>query len=271
MKASSLLLFFVTLLAILISINGALTNVGFAGRVVQILFVPVTIYLVSCSMKYAVSGCSVFGAPNGWVRVLRYYCLLVSLMIVAAGFLSAKTPSEYIISIIFSSLVIYFLISVWPGKGFEFYLGPIPKAEVDTFKVKFTAAKNTEKVDVNRRDFLKLVGTAGVSIFLYNLLFRRDSAPLFGSSASNTVPLAIKNAQGNVIDPAEKSPTQGYYISQIDDSDISYFGFVNNLGQWFIMRQDTDNSYRYSRGDKDFTANWANRAKLAYDYFDNVF
>lgn len=255
----------VTVLAVVISLSGLFTDVGLPGRIFQILFLPITIYLVTCSAKLIISGSSAFGTRGGWSKVLRYYCLLVSLAVVVAGLISARTPSEFIVSIVFSALAVYFLISVWPGVGFEFSL--------DAHKVKFTTAKGpNEKVDVERRDFLKLVGTAGISMFLYNLLFRRDSAPLFGSSTpANTVPLALKNAQGRVIDPAEKSPTEGYYISQIDDADISYFGFVNSLGQWFIMRQDTDDSYRYTRGDKDAAGNWARRSKLAYDYFDNVF
>ena len=264
MKAASILLFVATLLAIFISIKGISADVGLTGRVFQILFLPVTVYLASNSIRYIISGSSAFGAPSGWTKALRYYCLLVSLSVVTAGFLSAATPSEFIISIIFSSLVIYFLISVWPSMGFKFHLSGIPRVEV--------AAKGNEKVDVDRRDFLKLVGTAGVSIFLYNLFFRRDSTPLFGNSTPNTpTPLALKNAQGQVINPAEKSPTEGYYISQIDDSEISYFGFINKMGQWFIMRQDTDDSYRYSRGDKDAAGNWTQRSKLPYDYFDNVF
>ncbi|TSC86761.1 MAG: hypothetical protein G01um101416_615 [Microgenomates group bacterium Gr01-1014_16] len=257
MKAASILLFAATLLAIFISINGISANVGPTGRVFQILFLPVTIYLAGLSTNYVLSGASVFGAPSGWAKALRYYCLLISAALVVAGFISAGTPSQFIVSIIFSSLVVYFLISVWPSIS-------VPNA--------FETTKNPEKVDVDRRDFLKLIGTAGISIFLYNLLFRRDSAPLFSSpTPAPSLPLALKNVEGQVIDPAEKSPTQGYYISQIDESAISYFGFINKTGQWFIMRQDTDNSYRYSRGDKDSAANWANRSKLSYDYFDNVF
>jgi hypothetical protein len=117
---------------------------------------------------------------------------------------------------------------------------------------------------------LKIIGTAGATAFLYSLFNKNTPVPAFGPAPSPST-VTLKNTAGQDINPAEKSPTHGYYISEIDDSTIAFFGFVNPAGQWFIMRQDADNAYRYTRGDRDFSANWTNRASLTYDYFDNVF
>ncbi|MDO8487702.1 MAG: hypothetical protein Q7S31_00110 [bacterium] len=267
-KMSSLFLFWVTLLAIFISLTSLTTKAALPGQVFQILFLPIPVYLVYTLVSHWSNHASLFDSQSGWRKIIVYYCFIVSLTLVIASFISAKTISQIISSLVFSPLAIYFFWLALPRYQQALPLAQIPKKKAAIVE---PVPPVNASLDGERRDFLKLIGTAGVSIFLYNLLFRRDAAPLFGSSSASTTPLALQNAQGEVINPAERSPTQGYYISQIDDSTVSYFGFINNLGQWFIMRQDTDNSYRYTRGDKNFTTNWAKRIKLTYDSFDNVF
>jgi len=264
-KSGSLLLFWVTLLAVFISLTSVTVKTALPGQVFQILFIPVTIYLVYTLVNNWTSHTPALNFQSGWMRLLIYYCFIVTATLVVASFLSANTLPQVTASLIFSPLVIYFFLLIFPRRN---QIPPL--VQIFEQSVKATVRPKTN-LDEDRRDFLKLIGTAGVSIFLYNLFLRRDPTSLFGTTTPSSSPLALKNTQGEVINPAEKSPTQGYYISQIDDSTISYFGFINNLGQWFIMRQDTDNAYRYCRGDKDFTSNWTDRAKLTYDYFDNVF
>jgi hypothetical protein len=259
---ASIFLGFVTMLALVVQVHGLLSNPGNLGQIFQILFAPVTVYLVISLVSHLVMRSPVFGLKKGWVKLFPWYCLLISALLILAGFTSSQTLTDFISTLIFAPLGLYFLISIWPKRNWA-VIQPSSQRQ-------YVPQATPSKVDLDRRDFLKMIGTAGISIFLYNLVFRRDALPLFGGSTSSN-PLALKNAQGEVINPAERSPTQGYYISQIDDSPTGYFGFINNLGQWFIMRQDPNNAYRYTRGDKDFTSNWEARAKLAYDYFDNVF
>lgn len=264
-KLATILLLIVTTLAVLISLNGFLTTLTMPSQIFQIMFVPITVYLFSTLASHLALRSPVFESQNIWIKLLIMYCLVVSCIFVVGGFMSSKNQTDFITSFVFLPLPVYFLILVFFQRKMV-TVTPVGQRS-------YTPPVATTKLDENRRDFLKLIGTAGISIFVYNLLFRRDVGPLLGnfSSNNNTNPLTLKNAQGDVINPAEKSPTEGYSISQIDDSPTAYFGFINNMGQWFIMRQDTDNSYRYSRGDKDFTSNWTDRTKLEYDYFDNVF
>ncbi len=264
-KFSTLFLIWVTLLAVFITLTSVSVKTALPGQVFQILFIPVTIYLGYSLANTGLKQAPAFNYQTGWQKPLIYYCFIVTAILVVASFLSVRAWPQLISSITFTPLVVYFLCLVWPRRSqipsmahvFPTSTRNIPEPKID--------------LDTGRRDFLKLIGTAGVSIFLYNLFVRRGPTQLFAGADAVSGPLAIKNVQGNVINPAEKSPTQGYYISQIDDSTIAYFGFINNLGQWFVMRQDADNAYRYVKGDKDFTSNWTNRAKLSYDYFDNVF
>lgn len=83
--------------------------------------------------------------------------------------------------------------------------------------------------------------------------------------------VALQNPDGQAIHPAETQPTDGYQIAEIDESETSYFGFVDTKGHWFIMKEDTAGSFRYTRGESGFPNNWSIREKLKYDYYDRVF
>ena len=118
--------------------------------------------------------------------------------------------------------------------------------------------------------FLKLIGSAGLSLFMFTLFTKRAEAAFFGSvPGPGTV--SIKDSAGNKIDPSEKQPTDGYKITELDDSVPAYYGFINKDGAWFIQKEDSNGSYRYTKGPSGFTTSWTNRASLTYDYFDNVF
>jgi hypothetical protein len=131
--------------------------------------------------------------------------------------------------------------------------------------------ENPDVTDINRRLFLKLVGGAGVSVFMMSLFTDKAHASFFGSMP---VPgaMTVKDSTGAAIDPAEKQPTDGYEISEIDDATSpAYYGFVHKTGAWYISREEANGSYRYSKGPTDFPAGWAARTTLTYDYFDNTF
>lgn len=128
-----------------------------------------------------------------------------------------------------------------------------------------------EALDADRRRFIKMIGSAGLSVFLMSIFTQKARAAFFGSvPGPGTV--ALKDTSGTPIDPARHHPTDGYRISEIDDATTpSYFGFVNSTGNWFIMREESSGAYRYSAGSTDFATNWTNRSGLSYDYFDSVF
>lgn len=125
--------------------------------------------------------------------------------------------------------------------------------------------------DSDKRAFLKLIGFAGVSFFLYSIFSRRSGVPLLNGDAGPKV-TGPEDTAGKKIHPAETHPTDGYRIAEIDDDAISYYGFTNKDGGWIIMREDTDTtSFRYTKGDTGFPDSWSNRERLKYDYYYNVF
>lgn len=126
-------------------------------------------------------------------------------------------------------------------------------------------------MDIDRREFLRLIGVAGVSFFIYSIFAKRAEALFFGRAAEPGVTL-LSDSLGKKIDPAERQPTDGYQISEIEDTDTPHYGFVNKNGGWYIMKVEADSgSFRYVKGEADFADNWSKRGRLKYDYFHNVF
>lgn len=63
-----------------------------------------------------------------------------------------------------------------------------------------------------------------------------------------------------------------YYVSDVDESaNPKYYGFLDVNGSWYIMRNTSDQEYRYFKGDSDYPTNWTNRASLSYDYYNEIF
>ena len=255
-RISTIFLFFVTLLAIFITISSFLVKTGPPGQIFRILLLPTTLYLTLRLTNHLTSNTSVFESHGLWTKLFIFYCLLVSATFIAAGTLGSTTPAQFISSLVFSPLAIYFFILLLPSHH------PVLAA---SRPYRPNPPSSLERLDSDKRDFLKMVGAAGLSVLLLNLFSRRS--PDF-SFLTNTQ--QANSAQPNDAE-ATQSPTANYSISQIDDSETAYFGFTNKTGQWYIMREESKNTYRYTRGDRDFTTNWTNRAVLKYDLFENVF
>lgn len=64
----------------------------------------------------------------------------------------------------------------------------------------------------------------------------------------------------------------GYSISDMDTtSDPKYFGYMDDSGEWYIMKMTTSSEFRYVRGSTDYSTNWTNRASLSYDLYGTTF
>jgi hypothetical protein len=134
-----------------------------------------------------------------------------------------------------------------------------------------TSDPERAKIDIDRRLFLKLIGSAGLSVFLMSIFTKRAHAAFFGS-LPGTSAIKIKDTAGNEIDPAQEHPTDAYEIAEIDDASApAYYGFVDATGAWYITREASDGSYRYAKGTSSFSTNWTGRAALSYGYYNDVF
>ncbi|MBI4137311.1 hypothetical protein HY469_04580 [Candidatus Roizmanbacteria bacterium] len=143
---------------------------------------------------------------------------------------------------------------------------PRVRSEKEEFK-----HKQIEVVDIDKRAFLKLIGAAGVYFFLSSLFSRRGET-LFFDRIANQDGNPLENSTGNQTYPVVRQPTDGYQISEIDDGDITFLGYTNQTGNWYIMKGDPETgSYRYTKGESDFARSWNNRKNLHYVYFYELF
>lgn len=214
-------------------------------------------------------------------KLAIYYGFILTSIMLIAGFLSATALPQLISAALFIPLTLYFLKLVFPKKRHKliFYEQtlidekPIEHKgdkEKDPGEAEVLELQEEKGFDIDRRAFLKIVGSAGISLFVFSLFTKRAHAAFFGSvPGPGTV--ALKDTTGAQIDPAQHHPTDGYNISQIDDSAPAYYGFTNKDGAWFIMQEDSSGTYRYAKGASSFPTNWTGRAGLSYDYFHNVF
>lgn len=211
-------------------------------------------------------------------KILTYCSFAIASLIVVAAFLTSTTYTQLTVAILLYPLLIYFAFRAFPRR-----------AQIHPSKKPVTAAviqppvKPAEKVeplkeknmmgiaDIDRRVFLKLIGGVGFSLFLFSI-FNKKAEGLFFKNLPAPGTVSLQDSTGKKIDPAQSQPTDGYRISEIDDNVITFYGFINKDGAWYVMREDPDTgSFRYCRGDSNFSGNWTNREKLKYDYYSNVF
>lgn len=201
-------------------------------------------------------------------KIVTLYAFVLTTFMAISGIIGARNFIELSTALLFSLLSFYFSVLMLPKQNKV--LKNIKEDEVlDLVPDKIIDIKSSD-YDPERRKFLKLIGAAGGAIFLTAIFTKKAEASFFGSMPGPGT-VAIKNTSGVAIDPAEKKPTDGYSISEIDDSGTdAYYGFVNKDGGWFILK-DSNGIYRYSKGSSSFSTNWTDRASLTYDYFNVIF
>ncbi len=199
-------------------------------------------------------------------KILIYSSFLISSLVVIAMFLTATTYAQLAFAVILYPALVYFGLRAFPGRLKN------SKTKEPIVKIEPADIKKEENIeDVDRRGFLKVIGAAGLSFFLFSIFNRKAQVPFFGKVAGPGT-TALEDVDGKKINPAQSQPTDGYRISEIDDNIITYYGFTNKDGEWFIMREDPDNgSFRYAKGDSNFPDKWAKHENLVYDYYSKVF
>lgn len=208
-----------------------------------------------------------------FTKTLAYSSFAISAALVIYAFLTAKTYIQLIIASVVYPAVVYFALVLFPRKGSHYEenihipihveQNPEPEPEVEK--------QNVQVVDLDKRTFLKLIGSAGLSFFIFSILGQRVGNLLFGTPQNTTAGTAGTLPTG----PTGSSgvlPTSGYSVTEIDEGVFSYYGFTNNNGAWIIMKQFNSeaSSFRYAKGNANFPTNWENRSKLEYDYFYNL-
>jgi hypothetical protein len=227
-------------------------------------------------------------------KALVYITFIIASVFVVGAFVTANNYIQLLLAVVLYPPLVFFAYklflqnssmqsSVFSGNMSHAPLAganinqPLPSPQippVNTYQeTKGASPKKVEIQDVDKRTFLKVIGAAGLSYFIFSLIGRSVES-LFvgrslttGSGLAGVLPGNSKTNTGNTL-------ADGYSISEIDDSNISatYYGFVNKDGAWFIMKENAEeSSYRYASGKSNFEENWANRNGLKYDYYYNLF
>lgn len=220
-------------------------------------------------------------------KLILTYNIIITLILGVIGFTQAKTNNEYIFAALFIPLSYYFFTQLLKQlKSDQVTTNYAHAKQKSLIPLKSELTESDQAIegeivedptikDIDRRLFLKLIGSGSFTIFLMSLFTKKTHAAFFGSvPGPGTV--AVKDSTGNVIDPAEKQPTDGYEITELDESDptYSYYGFVHKDGPWYIARETkATGSYRYTNGASNFSTGWTNRAtpSIPYNYFDVIF
>jgi len=207
-------------------------------------------------------------------QIILYYGLFICLLLTIAGIISAKNFNDLLSSFIYTPLIFFFASQLLHKKiSSQKPASKNPRQAITKVITPTQIVSNSDSpvADNDKRLFLKLIGSAGFSLLFMAMFTKKAQAAFFGSvPGPGTV--TIKNSAGVQIDPAEAHPTDGYEITEIDDtSSPSYYGFLKKNGYWYIMKEDSAGAYRYSKGATAFSTNWTNRASLTYDYFNSIF
>jgi len=209
-------------------------------------------------------------------RKILIGCIFVILgLAVGAVFVTATSYFQLAIAILIYPLLAFFFFKAFPRGTRVMYHGrPVAVVQPPLVSAAGAGAAKGESVgvvDIDKRAFLKLIGGAGLSLFLFSI-FNKRVENLFSRSFPTPSEKTLETTAVGVVDPSQHLPMYGYTISEIDDNVIAFYGFTNKDGAWFIMREDTNaGSFRYARGDLKFPNNWANRENLNYNYYSKVF
>jgi hypothetical protein len=195
-------------------------------------------------------------------NTIIYLNLVIASLLVIALFVTATTYLQLGVASALYPLLVYLIYKVLLPKLDSTYL---KKPATENLQP-LNSIKEKGILDTDKRGFLRLIGVAGLSFFLFSIFSKRGGVPFFGKLTGGDI-----NSSADLANTAESLPTDGYRISEIDDSDITFYGFTNKDGGWFIMKEDIEGSFRYSKGDSDFSGYWARRESLKYDYYHNTF
>jgi hypothetical protein len=214
------------------------------------------------------------------LKIWLLYNLLLTALIFGTSISSAHSLTNYLLPLLLLPLFYYLGKELLRKPKHKKLAGPeVFASEVQGPARTVLAGQVEEGVpldptisDDNRRLFLKLVGSTSLSIFFMAIMGKGSAKAAFFGSMPGPGTVAIKDSSGTPIDPAILQPTDGFEISQVDDSVTpSYYGFVHKTGAWYITKEDATGAYRYAKGASDFATSWTGRTSLSYDYFDAVF
>lgn len=208
-------------------------------------------------------------------NLIKYSTFVFACFFVAWVFITATTFDQLAAGIFIYPLFVIFAYKIFSDKMRSHPPKILPTVAIHPPRAQAKAEQdeksNISIADIDKRVFLKLIGGAGLSFFLYSL-FSKKTEDVFFKTPSRQEKITIADLEGKQISPAQSHPLDGYNIAEIEDEIISFYGYMNKDGSWYVLKLDTvTGSFRYARGSKDFPIAWKNRKNLKYGYFNNMF
>lgn len=219
------------------------------------------------------------------LKLLLFYNLAVITVIEIISLRSIGSLSGIIFPLLLLPLIYHFGLDLVYNPGHQrkkslpvtLFNALTPKKPADSIEGEVLAGPAGIS-DRDRRLFLKLIGSTSLSLVFMALIGKRSAQAAFFGSMPGPGTVSLKDSAGTPIDPAEEHPTDGYKISQLDDTSsvtYAYYGFVNKNGNWYIQRETLSGlnagDYRYFKGADSFSGNWEDRGTLEYDVFEDIF
>lgn len=195
--------------------------------------------------------------------------LIIASVLVILAFLTATSYVQLAIATLFYPPLIYLALTLFPRKRPSVVL----KRAIARPKLGNKLERETVDIaDIDKRAFLKIIAGAGLSYLLYSIFTKKVETMLLGKVSGSGI-AAPEDTACKTVQATEVSTTDAYKISEVDDQgQVAYFGFIDSKGAWFIMKKEENSgSFRYTKGNANFAANWASRALLGYDYYHKVF
>lgn len=199
-----------------------------------------------------------------------YLTFIIATLFVIATFITATNFTQLAIAVLLYPVLMFFAYKMYTHK-------PKPSTEkvlVEEAETETGTKKPAERIvisDVDKRVFLKLIGSAGVFLFLFSL-FNKKAENMFYKSLPERGRSFFDKKEAGTGAATVAQPTDEYGITEIDNGENSYYGYTKLGGAWYIMKVDSEtNSFRYVKGSSNFPKSWKSRDKLKYDYFGNIF
>ncbi len=188
-----------------------------------------------------------------WKRFRKYKTILfivgflTSAIILTSEAIAIKTLKDFAFTLMFFPVFLnFFYISV---HGLYEWAKKTHRRNQNVSTLTLITVKEEAVENDNRRRFIKILAGAGVGmIMLYILNPKKAGAAFFGSVPGPGV-VALKDSGGFKIDPAIKSPTDSFGVTNISDSGDypHYYGFEHyNGSEWYIIKEATGGTFTYA-------------------------
>lgn len=211
-------------------------------------------------------------------NLIKYSTFVLACFFVAWVFTTATTYFQLAAGIFIYPLFVIFAYKIFSDKMRNYPPKISPSAVSHTARAEKKAEQddksNIHIADIDKRVFLKLIGSTGLTFLLYSLFSKRGEDIFFKTlpRQERQEKIAIADLEGKQINPAQSYPLDGYKIAEIENEITSFYGFMNKEGSWYVLKLDTvTGSFRYARGTKNFPPAWKNRENLEYGYFNDMF